>query len=108
MLTKLLFRSLPAHYPARSAYAHFPFLDPTYMQAHMRVNNPELEGKYTWTRPNARPGAVVVVESEKGVRAVLEDEATFPSEYKARLAEVVGQGPDGVEPAFVCASGSLC
>ncbi|KAJ6504060.1 hypothetical protein DFH09DRAFT_1335495 [Mycena vulgaris] len=38
MLTKLLFRTLPEYYPLRSAYAHFPFLDPNYMREHMQAN----------------------------------------------------------------------
>ncbi|KAJ3831194.1 hypothetical protein F5878DRAFT_549830 [Lentinula raphanica] len=49
MLTKLLFRHFPAYYPARSAYAHFPFLDPVYMQEQLQKRG--TADQYIWTRP---------------------------------------------------------
>nr|GAT58858.1 predicted protein [Mycena chlorophos] len=87
MLTKLLFRTLPEYYPARSAYAHFPFLDPAYMRDTMQENKPELVDKYIWTRPVTSPNAetVVVVKTLEGVRAVLEDQTHFPAPYVERL-----------------------
>ncbi|KAJ7176578.1 heme peroxidase [Mycena filopes] len=93
MLTKLLFRTLPAHYPASSAYAHFPFLDPEYMRDSMAENNPTLADKYVWTRP-AEPEAdnVVVVASPAGVREVLEREDVFPNRYEERIQTVTGRG----------------
>ncbi|KAJ7049433.1 heme peroxidase [Mycena amicta] len=92
MLTKLLFRTLPEYYPPRSAYAHFPFLDPAYMRKNMRQNNPTLEGKYIWTRPVVTPSAenVVVFKTPAGVRAVLEDKSLFPTPYAERLRTVTG------------------
>ena len=32
LLTNLLFRTLPDYYPTGSVYAHFPFLEPSYMK----------------------------------------------------------------------------
>ena len=70
LLTKLLFRTLPDYYPAGSAYAHFPFLDPSYMKKNLEETNPDLASKYTWTRP--RPYApTVVIETFAGVQQVL-------------------------------------
>ncbi|KAJ7915743.1 heme peroxidase [Mycena leptocephala] len=94
MLTKLLFRTLPAYYPARSVYAHFPFLDPAYMLKYIIENSLELEvvnvNKYIWTRPtpSARAEVVVVVKTDTGVRAVLDKHTVFPTGYAERLEEV--------------------
>lgn len=54
MLTKLLFRTLPKHYPARSAYAHFPFLVPSRFESKMSERDSTLAAQYTWTRPNPK------------------------------------------------------
>ncbi|KAJ7705297.1 heme peroxidase [Mycena rosella] len=100
MLTKLLFRTLPEYYPAGSAYAHFPFLDPVYMRDHMRATKPELADKYTWTRPEPPVAEVpVVVSTKEGVREVLENEVTFPSGYAKRLEAVTGRRD--IDHAFV-------
>ncbi|KAJ7740925.1 heme peroxidase [Mycena maculata] len=92
MLTKLLFRTLPEYYPARSAYAHFPFLDPLYMRDHMRANNAKLATQYVWTRPPLPPHAenVVVVKTPAGVREVLEKHEVFPPDYTERVKTVAG------------------
>ena len=83
LLTKLLFRTLPDYYPIGSAYAHFPFLDPTFMKKNLEEKDPDLASKYTWTRP--RPHApTVVVESYAGVQKVLMGE-DFVSAYDKRL-----------------------
>ncbi|KAJ7472240.1 heme peroxidase [Mycena galericulata] len=101
MLTKLLFRTLPEYYPARSAYAHFPFLDPIYMRDQMRVNKPALAEQYIWTRPPLPPhaGNVVVVKTEAGVRTVLEDQNVFPADYAERLKTVTGHAD--IDRSFV-------
>ncbi|KAJ7489461.1 heme peroxidase [Mycena latifolia] len=100
MLTKLLFRTLPEYYPAGSAYAHFPFLDPEYMRDHMQATNPELAAKYTWTRPADRVAEdVVVVKTDAGVRAVLNNQEAFPSGYSERLEKVTGRRD--IDHAFV-------
>ncbi|KAJ7768506.1 heme peroxidase [Mycena metata] len=92
MLTKLLFRTLPAYYPASSAYAHFPFLDPEYMRDQMTERDPKLADKYIWMRP-PEPEAdnIVVVTSEAGVREVLEREDLFPNRYAERMQVVTGR-----------------
>ncbi|KAJ7206545.1 heme peroxidase [Mycena pura] len=93
MLTKLLFRTLPGYYPPRSAYAHFPFLEPKFMRDTMRESQPELVKKYNWMRPviHANVEDVVVFKTVSGVRAVLEDQVVFPAAYAQRLEEVVGR-----------------
>ncbi|KAF7368716.1 hypothetical protein MVEN_00196300 [Mycena venus] len=98
MLTKLLFRTLPAYYPPRSAYAHFPFLDPAYMKDYM---SPELAKKYIWWRPTPPEHAeeVVVVKTLAGVRKVLNNANAFPTDYEKRLEAVTGH--KGVNHAFV-------
>ncbi|KAJ7254701.1 heme peroxidase [Mycena haematopus] len=90
LLTKLLFRTLPAHYPPRSAYAHFPFLDPAYMKEYMSNNNPALVDKYIWTRPtpSAQAEDVVVVKTVEGIRAVFDNPTVFPTGYAERLEAV--------------------
>jgi linoleate 10R-lipoxygenase len=81
MLTKLLFRTLPDHYPAGSAYAHFPFLVPEKMKKWVDKSS---VGKYTWTRPVV-PQALARVDTYHEVAHVLNDGAKFVSEYNNRL-----------------------
>lgn len=85
MLTKLLFRILPDHYPAGSAYAHFPFLDPVYMRE-IVAKDANLVGKYTWTRP-PRPSATAVIRTFNGVEQVLSD-PHFTSAYNDRMLNI--------------------
>jgi linoleate 10R-lipoxygenase len=102
MLTKLLFRTLPEYYPAGSAYAHFPFLDPAYMRPHMESteHGREISKKYVWSRPTLpAAGDVVVISTPDGVRQVLSDQQQFPSGYAARLHAVTGRRD--VDHAFV-------
>ncbi|KAF7369152.1 hypothetical protein MVEN_00242400 [Mycena venus] len=99
MLTKLLFRTLPTYYPPRSAYAHFPFLDPVYMRAYMTKNTPALADRYIWTRPTLSD--VIVVKTATGVREILKNRTVFPTEYVGRLQAVTGH--EGVNHAFVAA-----
>ena len=84
MLTKLLFRTLPQHYPAGSAYAHFPFLVPSRMRSAMEARG--TAGAYTWDRPAA--------VAPKGS---LSGSEVFPrtrEAYEVRVKELVGvQGP---------------
>ncbi|KAF9524957.1 heme peroxidase [Crepidotus variabilis] len=70
LLTKLLFRTLPDYFPAGSAYAHFPFLDPKFMQPEMMKENPDAAMKYTWSRPKTR-SATVPVDDYSSVQTVL-------------------------------------
>jgi hypothetical protein len=48
MLTKLLFRTLPDHYSAGSALAHFPFNIPEKMLATLTDRNDGSVTKYRW------------------------------------------------------------
>ncbi|TFK37038.1 heme peroxidase [Crucibulum laeve] len=87
LLTKLLFRTLPEHYPAGSAYAHFPFLDPKFMKANLDENDPATAAKYTWSRPISR-SPTTPVEQYSAVKQVLSDR-NFMSSYDERLFKVV-------------------
>ncbi|KAH9942693.1 heme peroxidase [Amylocystis lapponica] len=51
MLTKLLFRTLPRHYPAGSAYAHFPLMVPSTMRQYLAKLPDSPVDEYTWSRP---------------------------------------------------------
>ncbi|KAH7919845.1 heme peroxidase [Leucogyrophana mollusca] len=51
MLTRLLFRMLPQHYPAGSAYAHFPFLVPEFIHSRIPKMPASSVDLYTWSRP---------------------------------------------------------
>ncbi|KAF9472120.1 heme peroxidase [Pholiota conissans] len=88
MLTKLLFRTLPDYYPKGSAYAHFPFLQPQYMQKEMIKTDPALAAKYTWDRPVPRLEAAPVY-TFADVKAVLDDEKAYVPSYDRQAFEVV-------------------
>ncbi|KAJ7306658.1 hypothetical protein DFH08DRAFT_720746, partial [Mycena albidolilacea] len=91
MLARLLFRTLPDHYPPRSVYAHFPFMDPV-MRDVMSHVIPNTVGEYIWTRPTMRDDAedTLVVKTLVGIRAVLDDRKAFPPGYSERLMVVTG------------------
>jgi linoleate 10R-lipoxygenase len=86
MLTKLLFRTLPDHYPAGSAYAHFPFLDPVYMRENL-AKDANLVKKYTWTRPRCR-FTTAVIDNFDGVKQILSD-PHFMSAYNDRMLNII-------------------
>jgi len=88
LLTKLLFRTLPEHYPVGSAYAHFPFLQPESFQKTLGKSNPELASKYNWERPKSLPDTVVVDDFE-GVKRILKEDTKFLSSYDRHLLAVV-------------------
>ncbi|KAH9475928.1 Linoleate 10R-lipoxygenase [Psilocybe cubensis] len=87
LLTKLLFRTLPDYYPRGSAYAHFPFLVPSFMKENLEKTNPTLAPKYNWTRPRA-PAPLLVIDTFDGVKQVLEDSGSFMAAYDSRLFKV--------------------
>jgi linoleate 10R-lipoxygenase len=65
MLTKLLFRMLPNHYPAGSVYAHFPFLTPEFLASSMAKTprSAEIRHLYDWDRPfTVQPAAFVAAD----------------------------------------------
>jgi hypothetical protein len=90
LLTKLLFRTLPNHYPAGSAYAHFPFLDPVYMREHV-AKDANLVKSYTWTRPR-RPSNTIVIDTADGVKQVLFS-PHFMSAYNDRMFNIIATPP---------------
>ena len=87
LLTKLLYRTLPDHFPSGSAYAHFPFLEPSFMHDHMISEKNDDVDLYTWTRPPPVP-EIAVVESYEQVRKALSDPA-FKSDFENRLYDVL-------------------
>lgn len=86
MLTKLLFRTLPNHYPAGSAYAHFPFMVPSFMRRHLALLPDNPVPKYDWPRPTV-PAERYVVSSYEDVRKVLEDK-NFESNYDQHIHSI--------------------
>ncbi|TFK65973.1 heme peroxidase [Pluteus cervinus] len=90
MLTKLLFRTLPNHYPAGSAYAHFPFMLPMRMKNHIS-GNPFIAknvSKYGWTRPTA-PKPTIKVDKYAAMKQVLSRPDDFMQSYNVTLSELV-------------------
>ncbi|TEB25040.1 heme peroxidase [Coprinellus micaceus] len=78
LLTKLLFRTLPNHYPRGSAYAHFPFLTPEFMKDNLlETQGQEIVDKYGWSRPRKNP-TVAPIKTWAGVKQVLEDKSFLP------------------------------
>jgi linoleate 10R-lipoxygenase len=84
MLTKLLFRHLPNHYPAGSAYAHFPFLVPSFIKEHLKKLSDNPVDKYMWTRPPV-PTKLVVATSYDAVSRILAEREIFISDYHSRM-----------------------
>ncbi|CAK5262276.1 unnamed protein product [Mycena citricolor] len=99
MLTKLLFRTLPEYYPRRSAYAHFPFLDPHSCKLDGGEHK-SLVGEYIWTKPESMwKGGSTCGQTESAVREVLADQTVFPNGYADRVMEVTGHST--VDHTFV-------
>ncbi|KAI0683948.1 heme peroxidase [Cytidiella melzeri] len=73
-LPKLLLRTLPRHYPADSVYALYPFFTPTVNRTNLK--NLKLDKLYSFERPKA-PAVSKVVDTEAGVRFVLENSDKF-------------------------------
>lgn len=87
MLTKLLFRTLPNHYPVGSAYAHFPFLVPDKFKDRLRKIHDIPFDDYTWTRP-VPPQRVIVVSSYEDVSQVIVDKDTFRPLYDEKISNI--------------------
>ncbi|KAG1781362.1 heme peroxidase [Suillus placidus] len=70
MLTKLLFRMLPDHYPMGSVYAHFPFLTPEFIASSMAKapRSAEIRHLYDWDRPLTAQQATFATADMKVVR----------------------------------------
>lgn len=84
MLTKLLYRVLPEHYPAGSAYAHFPFMTPSAMRTFLSKLPDSPVAKYTFARPSVAP-PIEVVESFEAVRDIIKRKDIFESAADRRL-----------------------
>jgi linoleate 10R-lipoxygenase len=87
MLTKLLFRTLPDHYPAGSAYAHFPFVVPKDMKDQLAQLPNSPVGRYSWKRPPL-PGRSIIASSYQEVGTILVDEITFQSGYDKKISNI--------------------
>ena len=84
MLSKLLFRHLPDYYPARTAYAHFPFLVPRRMREYAKKLPGDIEPKYHWSRPNVPACPLIVARKYAEVKQLLAGSA-FTSGVEKRL-----------------------
>ncbi|KAF8907810.1 heme peroxidase [Mucidula mucida] len=84
LLTKLLFRTLPNHYTPRSAYAHFPFLDPEYMKTDTKI---PLD-KYDFNPPSKSYKRLVVVGTYDGVKQVATS-SDFAAPYDMNLRAII-------------------
>ncbi|KAL1744904.1 heme peroxidase [Schizophyllum fasciatum] len=95
ILTRMLFATLPDHYPSRSAYTHFPFLDPTYIRDDMRKRGDKNFARYTWDRPTV-PAPLSVITTWTEAVAILDTQRSkFASTYSQRLRHITKQEADG-------------
>ncbi|KAH6916274.1 heme peroxidase [Coprinopsis sp. MPI-PUGE-AT-0042] len=85
MLGKLLLRTLPDYFPRGSAYAHFPFLVPSYLEERWKKDAPEIVAKYTWNRPRKQP-PIISLGNYEALKRVSSD-TTFISACDIRLKE---------------------
>jgi linoleate 10R-lipoxygenase len=90
MLTKLLFRHLPDHYPVRSTYAHFPFLVPEKMREAAHDHSSNVESKYEWNRPPVPVGPTIPATKYSDVQQLLSNPAIFHSGVAERLDILTG------------------
>ncbi|TRM59046.1 heme peroxidase [Schizophyllum amplum] len=94
ILTRMLFSTLPDHYPPRSAYTHFPFLDPEYMKKEMKQRGDKNFDRYTWERP-APPSPLIVLKTwDEAVDVLQTQRSRFASSYTERLKDVTGREAD--------------
>ena len=77
-LPKLLFRHLPRHYPANSAYALFPFFTPPTTKDNLTKLG--VANKYDFARPKPQP-IPKVVDTISGIRYVFADYNKFKTTY---------------------------
>ncbi|KAI9454114.1 heme peroxidase [Russula earlei] len=91
MLTKLLFRHLPDHYPVSSTYAHFPFLVPEKMREYAQSHSGNV---YTWDRPAVPAGPTLPAKTYSDVQELLAQPGIFDTGVEDRLDILTG----GVHP----------
>lgn len=87
MLPKLLFRTLPKHYPLDSVYSHFPFIVPRIMEQYLNNLPVKPYWKYTFTRPKKPETRVVKTVPE--IVGVLKDKTHFEAGYTSKLMQIV-------------------
>lgn len=98
MLSKVLFRTLPDHYPDNSVFAHFPFMTPAQMKIHLTKLG--LVEQYDFERP-VKKGKTWTVADYSALQAVLSNPTTYESIYNRNMRRI----SDG--PGFVSSSNPL-
>lgn len=97
MLTKLLLRTLPDQYKPKSAYAHFPFLVPSFMEQNLKErdsrNGTDEVSKYTWIRPSTPSSSPKGIQTYEVVQQILESTNDFASASDERLETILGRAP---------------
>jgi prostaglandin-endoperoxide synthase 2 len=92
MVTKLLYRTLPAQYDARSAWARFPFMVPSTMKGDLIKNSPDDVANYNFEKPTPPKAAPVALSAYSDVRGVMGDEK-LESAYRGRVVQLVKTSP---------------
>lgn len=87
ILAKLLFRTLPDHYPAKSAYAHFPFSVPGVLRKKLAAKSESIVDQYVWTRPPV-PKDTVKVQGYIAAATVLREPNVFDSGVELRTENI--------------------
>lgn len=87
MLTKLLFRTLPDHFPSGSTYAHFPFLVPAYMKDNLLTNHLKSANCYTWTRP-FQQASTIIIDKYSEITRILNNPAV-KTPYDDRISRIL-------------------
>ena len=88
-MPKLLFRHLPRHYPANSAYALFPFFTPETTRNNLK--NLKIADQYDFARPKPLP-IPKVVDTLKGISQIFNDNVTFKTNYPDLVRLTGGRG----------------
>lgn len=97
VLTRLLYRTLPEYYPARSSYARFPFMVPELMQGYLAKQAESPVKKYEFGKPT-RPLKTVVVTGYESVKEVLVKKELFRSAAEEKLVALSGGAKPEIRP----------
>lgn len=101
VLTRLLYRTLPEYYPARSAYARFPFMVPEQIEKYLAEQVESPVKKYEFGKP-AKPLKTVVVTGYETVNEVLTTKELFRSAAVEKLAALSGGAKPDIRPVRTC------